>query len=490
MLGFFGDSLTDGQDGFGRFSDLVGSWLGDSVYNPSVGGEKPWDIATRQGGAAVSFTVADDTIPTTTDWFSIGLVSPSDSGFSGSSSPSYPDISYFASGMFKGIPVAVRKTDADGWEMQRLTEGNVEVAVEPGGERFYVPAGAANRDAIQVYWPGHNNADQSMNLAAVEAMSDFCTSGKWIVLSILTTSSQVSGSGGYITRTATNAAMAAAHPDNYIDIRRYLIDWGLADAGITPTSEDGTAVAGDTIPPSLLRDGDDQHLNAVGHWLVARQVAQFIIDQEWWPETNVEIPPSKYLGEAMVDLPTSSAYLQRTVSAPVQALQAFRLEILCRFDTRDQTQTIAHRSITDGDRVWQWQLLSGNPRFRYFPAGTNASVIEATSTAEPSLSDGTWYWLRVDVNAASRSVRHYYSTVAIDGTPTSWTQAGSTITGAATSFPDDDVPLRVGLFAGAMRRFQLLSYDGVTTYIDDNFESGLDPDWTLNGGALLVPMDA
>jgi hypothetical protein len=76
-----------------------------------------------------------------------------------------------------------------------------------------------------------------------------------------------------------NAWLAATYPDNYLDLRGYLIANGLADAGITPTADDLADIASDTIPRSLMVDG--VHLTDAAQVVMATQVYNFIQSKGW-----------------------------------------------------------------------------------------------------------------------------------------------------------------------------------------------------------------
>ena len=75
-----------------------------SLWNPSVSGEQPANIAVRQGGLAPLFTVTGNSIPATTTPFTVALVDPT-TGFNGGSVGS-PRIGVFT-GHFCGVDVTL-----------------------------------------------------------------------------------------------------------------------------------------------------------------------------------------------------------------------------------------------------------------------------------------------------------------------------------------------------------------------------------------------
>lgn len=59
---------------------------------------------------------------------------------------------------------------------------------------------------------------------------------------------------------------------HYINLRKYLMQHGLQEAGITPTSTDKDSIARGAVPPSLLKDR--VHFTAKGYTVVAKVIAQ------------------------------------------------------------------------------------------------------------------------------------------------------------------------------------------------------------------------
>lgn len=64
--------------------------------------------------------------------------------------------------------------------------------------------------------------------------------------------------------------MLLAFGKHFLDIRTYLLNYGLQDEGITQTADDTTAVAQGLMPPSLMSDAT--HFNANGYNVIANQV--------------------------------------------------------------------------------------------------------------------------------------------------------------------------------------------------------------------------
>lgn len=73
-----------------------------------------------------------------------------------------------------------------------------------------------------------------------------------------------------------NEQIAAAFGQLYVDMRSYLIQSGLAKAGLPTSAEDQANIAADVPPRSLRTDvpsANDAHLNDAGRWVVAQRLA-------------------------------------------------------------------------------------------------------------------------------------------------------------------------------------------------------------------------
>jgi lysophospholipase L1-like esterase len=134
-------------------------------------------------------------------------------------------------------------------------------------------------DWINVFWYGGNNQSEPARIKADIARSVAALAPgnrRFIVLSVVNQASpwERRGSAGYQTIVDLNRDLAQLYPDNYIDIRSYLV--GLYDAGIATDVSDRQ----DDVPPTSLR-ADGVHLNARGAMAVAQRVLAFIAEKGW-----------------------------------------------------------------------------------------------------------------------------------------------------------------------------------------------------------------
>ena len=84
------------------------------------------------------------------------------------------------------------------------------------------------------------------------------------------------------------ARLAAAYGPSFINVRKYLSERGLADAGITPTAQDTTDMAAGAVPQSLRFPGSI-HMNAAGHAVQGKLFERALRDWAWF-----DIPTAQY----------------------------------------------------------------------------------------------------------------------------------------------------------------------------------------------------
>jgi len=148
-----------------------------------------------------------------------------------------------------------------------------------GGEgstsiRVRMLADTARLGNTVVIWAGRNNFNFPNTVKAdIAAMIAALTEPRrFLVLSILNASTDSGADKAAII--ALNTELAALYPNNYLDIRAYLVS--QYDPG---TAQDVIDFAND-VPPSTLRF-DHIHLNTAGYLKVAQQVEAFFSAKGW-----------------------------------------------------------------------------------------------------------------------------------------------------------------------------------------------------------------
>lgn len=218
-----------------------------------VGGETSTQIAARAGAVPTTITLTGNSLP------SAGTVA-------GTTSTGVPSAQGGALGAtVAGMPVTL--TYSSGQVAQRR-EAAASPTPVPAGTGVVFDAAGALAWWRQIIWIGRNDYPRTSVPAQVAAIIAQGKTGKYLVLSVLNSAGD--NAQGYADVLACNATLAATYGARYLDVRTYLVQHGLADAGITPTTQDLADIANDLIPTSLRADA--VHLLAAGYTIVAQQV--------------------------------------------------------------------------------------------------------------------------------------------------------------------------------------------------------------------------
>ena len=267
----WGDSLS-----VSTYQSALSALLaGRSIRAQGIGSQVSAQIVARQGGSPALLTVTGNQIPTseavTVSTITIELLT----------SLANPTATLSMTGTLAGIPGTLTKSGTATYTFTRTTSGTVVTC--PPSTPFIPDIAVTGRTATPILWAGTNDViygGTSANLTAnINAATAYLTPyiKRAIVIGPLNRSDQPSGSSAYTLISQMETALAAnASTNHYVffNARRYLIDNGLADAGITPTSQDLTDISQD-IPPSSLRV-DTTHLTPIGYSLIATKLASII----------------------------------------------------------------------------------------------------------------------------------------------------------------------------------------------------------------------
>ena len=271
-----GDSLTAGAnttaDAY-KYPQYLQTLITDGsvVHNFGVGGEASPSIAMRQGG--LPLFVKPFTIPTTVTATEINL--------------------------YNDINVAVTLALQGSAGLNPVTINGVQGAISYTSSKFYftrsapgaetvvtrpsrvITSGMGYKGGTLVIWSGTNDsygvtdaiALSDKLIKSARTMIDYNGTDNYIIIGLI--------SKNYCAVVAeVNILLAKEFGNHFLDIRKYLLDYGLADAGITPTTQDTTDIANGEIPLSLR--SDSVHLNDFGYPIVAQQAYKKGIELDYW----------------------------------------------------------------------------------------------------------------------------------------------------------------------------------------------------------------
>lgn len=486
-LATFGDSMTSlNQGGYAPYGSLVADYLGMAYFNPSVSGERTSDISLRQGGYAPRFTVPGGVIPTTTAEFLVEIAETYTSGFNPAATTK-GNIGTFTNVSFLGIPVNLYHVN-NTWTMARVAaapgSNPQPVQVPPAGAYVRDIASAAWRNAVQVYMGGYNGGDQ---LKDVAMMSAYLENPDQFVLLGIVRGFTGGNPAGY---NAEVAKWAAAYPNQFFDMADYVRLYGLSDEGMTPTAQDTADIAAGFVPTSLRRAVDDAHYNAIGQRVIARRLAELLIERGIvQPSPSNRIPPRVApVAKGLLSLTTTSSLASISPTSTVQGLDALSVRLI-DMKIPSLTSTESYRALVSrwqsGNGVWQF-LLDGNGKLFFQdangPAGSQAGAITPLNGVIS---------LRFDVDRAAGTQSFWTST----DSGSTWTQYGSTNTGRSTTWPlsgNSVALLRIGSAGGrqavvgsTVKRIQILNGSGSVVF-DHDFTSVGAGNWTLESGAAIA----
>jgi hypothetical protein len=303
----YGDSQTEGFS-WGHRLPLLSSTIKETV-NRGLSGQEAGTVAVRQGGIVLSTTTAVEI--TSAEPVIVGLQADRTPCNIRSSSSTMPMELSGERGTLtiltqadtpEGMPVSSRSNGTFCGHFVPDTAPAGPVTVAAGTE--FVSQDVVDHpeyaECTQIIWVGGNDSAFAGAtrvtgvVSAVQAMVDRLKATvdqpRFLVAARTSGPSEVTGTAGHTTAVDQHAALAAAFPDNTIDIRGHMIAHGMQTLGLTPTADDQTAIDGDTVPRSLTSDG--LHYSTQTREQV---LAPFIISElaarGWATETEGEVIP-------------------------------------------------------------------------------------------------------------------------------------------------------------------------------------------------------
>jgi hypothetical protein len=131
---------------------------------------------------------------------------------------------------------------------------------------------------INVLWYGQNNPEDPARIKAdiAASVTTLPPGNRFLVMSVVNEAlpAQLRGGALYLGLMQLNGELANLYPQNYLDIRAFLI------AHADPTSAQDRQDVQDDVVPSSLRI-DTIHLNNTGSLLVATKIQEFIDGKGW-----------------------------------------------------------------------------------------------------------------------------------------------------------------------------------------------------------------
>ena len=284
----WGDSMTQGTNSQTPYPTylqqlLVNNTIDKTVANFGVGGETSVTIAARQGGNPFIIKIDANTLPADTSPVRVTL--PPIGGKT--VTPLLQGASSF-DGYFNGILCTLKLVQPNGassswnaanyYTLQRKTAGTALTIDRP--HPFYLEIAKPRWGDIHIIWVGQNNlADgAARHIADAKAMIQKMTAQnkKYIVIPRPFNSVEAYDKAQ---KDAFDAEFFSAFGRRCLLIRQYLVEYGLADAGLTATSQDLIDIANGTVPEQLRVDV--VHWKSSAYQILATQVFNRIKELEY-----------------------------------------------------------------------------------------------------------------------------------------------------------------------------------------------------------------
>ncbi len=271
----WGDSLTVSVDEKTAFPDIVRSLSGCEVINYGVESESASMIAMREGGLRVN--VKATVIPADTTLIPIFLRTENNG-----------NVHFLDNGdggvnpcVISGIEGELKKLNGS-YYFVRNRKGE-RIAVEEGTQfKTHGMIDARMGDVLVIFAGTNDLPDKSSvkNIISLEkSMLDAAKCDKYIIVGL-------TYAGGIPDIEAVNDALAKEFGDHFVDIRKYMLNYGLADAGIDMTPSDKDDIKKGEIPGSLR--SDYVHGNKLYHKLLGEQVYRRLQYLGYVPLSNEE----------------------------------------------------------------------------------------------------------------------------------------------------------------------------------------------------------
>ena len=259
----WGDSMTADVYPSVLKTLLQNSGMFVDVYNMGIGGETSVTICARQGGNPFRILVDNGVIPPDASAVRVTLlpingevVRPllqGPSAWSGYLGDVHGNLS--------------RVTPDDYYIFTRTTVGATVTLDRPAA--FYLDIAKPRLVDIHIIWIGQNGPSNTRAISDAKAMIQNmkALNKRFLVISKPTSSD------------ADDAAWFSEFGSRFVAARKYLIQYGLQDANITPTAQDLTDISNGVVPSSLRKDA--VHWTPTGYSILANIILKRLKEMGW-----------------------------------------------------------------------------------------------------------------------------------------------------------------------------------------------------------------
>ena len=268
----WGDSLTVSLDDKSAFPDILRDLSGCAVVNYGVESENTAMIAMREGGLRVN--VKATVIPAEPDLIPVFLRTEDDGHVyfldhgDGGVNPC----------SINGIEGTLQKLNGS-YYFKRRTKGE-RVAIEDNTRFKTFAMSDARKEDVLVIFAGTNDLPDRKSVQNIinleRRMIDAAGCDKYIIVGL-------TYAGGIPDIDEVNEALSRAFGDHFVDIRKYMLNYGIQDIGLAMTGQDAADIQKGEIPSSLRSDyvhGNKHYHRLLGEQVYRRMVYLGYLDRE------------------------------------------------------------------------------------------------------------------------------------------------------------------------------------------------------------------
>ena len=261
------------------------------VVNMGSGDENSFTVMGRSG--VVPFVTDQDfTIPADTEKVPISFISESGNIVTPMTGGSEGINNVFINGVEGVLSIeadAQRYSSSSYYYFNRIKPG-VEVTV-PAGTEIITDATDKYKDYIHVVWIGtygtYEDANELIEQIKTLLARQTNNTDRYLVLGLCSSEGLWYYGGSYFD--IMDSAMIQAFGDRYVNVRKYLISDGCADAGIEPSQHDVSSMNSGVIPSSFKSNSGNSELTAVAYQLIGKLVYERMDRLGYFDEVKEEL---------------------------------------------------------------------------------------------------------------------------------------------------------------------------------------------------------
>lgn len=139
-------------------------------------------------------------------------------------------------------------------------------------DRFLLPTSADYYNYPTIIWSGNNDTNSSSTILANIAtmVAKLKSPARYLIIGVINTQAQASNTQAYANILSDNVALQATYPNNFLDIRPYVI------SQYNPSLPQDVIDHANQVPPTSLMATDGIHYNFLGSYIIAAKIATMV----------------------------------------------------------------------------------------------------------------------------------------------------------------------------------------------------------------------